>query len=388
MYRERAPFGVRDPSPHAPRPQPGTHLAMPHPMTPMPRVLALIAYTFAATCALAQVPTYSVQIVPDPPVPAGYELLQRDLNAVLPDGRVVVTNVYNGVGGEYFIGTEGDWQHFQPLPGDVSVIPHTFSSNGLVAGLSIGTDDMGHVVLWNGTVPTGLNPQLLHYSGANGINPNGVVSGTTYNQQTARYESWTWQNGQLTDLPTPAGYTGAMASQTTLSGLTVGYATSGNRPPVLWHNGVPSLLTVPDGDVQESFIGDINESGWIVGGRTYNGSWASGCYLWRDGQYELLRPSWNGFKAQLSDTGDVLFEDTWTSSLWRDGVVYNSHEIVMPGFDGSIVWMQNLLDDGRILAKVELDGTIHNAVLTPIPAPATLLLLAAAAMARARRQRA
>ncbi len=334
-----------------------------------------VAALLFVSCAGAQAPVYSVQVVPDPPVPVGREIFQRDLNGVLPNGRVVVTNIYNGGESEVFIGTDGDWQHFQPLPGDVDVLPRTFSSNGLAAGLSVNSEGVGHVVLWSDTVPTGLNPALLHYSGANGINSNGVVSGSTYNQQTQRHEAWMWRGGLLTNLLTPAGFTGAMASQTTLSGLTVGQATSGNQPPVIWHDGVPSLLTVPEGNLQWSFVSDINESGWVVGGRNYDGFGPSGVYLWREGQYELLRPSWLGFKAQLSNAGDVLFDDAWATSLWRDGVIYGPQDVLTPGFGGSVAWMQELLDDGRILGKVDVDGVIRNAVLTPIPSPGAVGLI-------------
>lgn len=67
-------------------------------MPRLPAVAVLLVLTVGSLCANAQTPAYTVQIVPDPPVPTGYPHPQRDPNFVLPDGRFVISHGYSNGG--------------------------------------------------------------------------------------------------------------------------------------------------------------------------------------------------------------------------------------------------------------------------------------------------
>jgi len=338
-------------------------------------------------CANAQTPAYTVQIVPDPPVPAGFPHPQRDPNLVLPDGRFVISHGYdNGAPGQQFIGNENGWATPTPLPGYDRAWISDVAANGDMLGSSINAPDTSRPTLWQGGQAIDLAPQLVPGALVSAMNASGTITGIVPTSGDSTYQPFTWSGGATTLLSVPQGYTTASAVATNIHGLTIGTAGSEAPRPVVWDLGVPTMLPVPEGDLWSVWMGGVNDSGWVVAHLLYHNG-PSGTYLWRNGERELLEEFWFPWPPMVSNTGDVLINDELGPCVWRDGTIYRMGDLQTPGFDGQVEWLHKMLNDGRVLGWVSVDGVMHNAVFTPIPAPATLSLMAFVALVSHRRRR-
>ncbi|HEX2838568.1 MAG TPA: hypothetical protein VHN77_10615 [Phycisphaerales bacterium] len=363
----------------------------------MPRrcaVTVLLSLTIGSYCANAQTPAYTVQIVPDPPV-SGL-VSQHVTNQVLPNGRFAVLSRLESGNAVQYVGNEAGWTVVQPMDGFAYAVVDEVTDDGTLFGRSVTSLGDARATFWpQGNVQApqwALSGNFVPVS----VNQQGVFAGYRAGPGPSDYAPATWQNGTVTTLPTSAGYSQALVKRVNASGQSVGIAfPDSGGPPIRalrWSAGAVEVLPLPSGEVWDAQVSDLNDDGWSVGNLWMPGTF-DGTVLWRNGGVELIGPGFGVHEAMISNTGDVLlgaYDDinaTTMERLWRDGLLYESGELLTPGFGGQLHWMQKLLDDGRLIGVATVNGVDRNVLLTPIPAPATLSLMVFVALVSHRRRR-
>jgi len=211
--------------------------------------------------------------------------------------------------------------------------------NGVMTNLGVGTatpneiNDSGQVVgtrnstshgfIWQNGVVTDIGDFGGGGSTANDINNNGLVVGAALTSQSGPvigplYHAYLWQNGVMTDVGVLPGMEESGASAINSSGQIVG--SSDTLDPetyevtsksFLYSGGVMTALPVPS---TESYAGDINDSGQVVGTmRAGGGSSNYHAYVYSGGvatNLNSLIPAGSGFhliSAQgINNAGQIV----------------------------------------------------------------------------------
>jgi uncharacterized membrane protein len=178
-------------------------------------------------------------------------------------------------------------------------------------------------VVWNGPDPTVLPPLPGDDSAFTwGINNSGVVVGGSYQSITnaAVSRAVVWRNGVPSELsPLPgAGYSFAYAINS--SGVIVG---GSGLKPVVWQNGTVTDLGVPSGFTNAE-AKDINDQGWILI-NAHRSDGTSQAFFWKSGQLTAITSSTGGdtMGHRLSNTGVIAGVEhsgsVFTAFSWQNG---------------------------------------------------------------------
>ncbi len=169
-----------------------------------------------------------------------------------------------------------------------------------------------------------------------------------------------------------------------------------NADPVayVWSATGNRTLAYPDIDPQwflRIYTGvEINDLGWVTAMRsltdqvTYN----SFTYLWRgEERIELPGGGADFLTPQLDNLGTLLSADDTSPYLWRDGELVHMNDLAISSFAGTLVSLDRLEPDGRVIGQALVDGIRVPVVLTPIPAPGSVALAFAGVTIAATRRR-
>jgi probable HAF family extracellular repeat protein len=257
---------------------------------------------------------------------------------------------------------------------------NAINNAGQIAGRSTFTPNSTfHAVLWENGARTDLTPGSVGYSTANGINEVGQVVGTTNNGS-----AFLWQNGVLTDLGHLGGG-GGFGADINNVGQAVGssYTTQVTELGPMqhafrWQNGVMTDLGVLPGD-DESGAGAINSFGQIVGSsghtdpQTYEVT--SRAFLYDGGVMTALPvPSWESYAGDINDSGVVVGTmraaggfSNYHAYIYAGGVVTNLNNLIPSGSGLHLAYANGINNAGQIVG-VAFDSRAyyHAFLLTPV----------------------
>jgi probable HAF family extracellular repeat protein len=203
--------------------------------------------------------------------------------------------------------------------------------HGVAVGWSNSPQDEAHAVRWDqagqivdlGTLPGYSN------SCARAINNHGQIVGYASNATSSKSGvensacAFLWENGHMTSLGVPAGFTSTRAYSINEAGQIAGFAiTDRNRThAVVWENGVMHDLGVfEDGTV--SVANAINNAGQVVG-QGDHGNGTVTAFLWENGVMHdlgLLRGDRYSRARSINNFGQVVGENRmYTKDVDRSG---------------------------------------------------------------------
>jgi uncharacterized membrane protein len=178
-----------------------------------------------------------------------------------------------------------------------------------------------------GLVPS---PQFVESGGMNDLVQ---IVGTTLSPETGTFCAFTWQQGQMIELPSPTGSSAAFGIADNLLGQVVGviYDASGNHgEAALWNKGKLTLLPgIPGGNFSQPKA--INIRGEIVG-TSQDASGITSAVLWRHGALTVLAN--NAIPGAINDENQVvgtLFTPPISAFLWQNGTT-----TVLPPLAGTV----------------------------------------------------
>jgi uncharacterized membrane protein len=176
--------------------------------------------------------------------------------------------------------------------------------------------------LWHSGTQTnigGLVPAPQFVEGG-GLNDLVQIVGTTLSPETGTFCAFTWQRGQMIELPTPTGSSAAFGIGDNLLGQVVGviYDANSNGEAALWNKGKLTLLPgIPGGNFSQPEA--INIRGEIVG-TSQDASGITNAVLWRHGALTVLAN--NAVPGAINDENQVvgtIFTPPVSAFLWQNG---------------------------------------------------------------------
>lgn len=208
-----------------------------------------------------------------------------------------------------------------PISGSVSTTVTALNDEGDLA-LTVNQGATVASYLWHHGVETnigGLGPSP-RFVESGGLNDLVRMVGTELSPTSGTFAAFVWSQGNMTELPTPAGTTASFGIQINLPGQIVGqvFDADFNAQTALWSHGTLTLLPGLPGGNGSQPVG-INIRGEIVGSSN-DASNVSNTVLWRQGALTVLVN--NSFPGGINDEGQVV--GTLLGSIlpfsWRNGV--------------------------------------------------------------------
>jgi uncharacterized membrane protein len=201
------------------------------------------------------------------------------------------------------------------------------------------------------------------HSGANAINDQGWVAGSSWNG-----EIWSdartatlWIDGVAIEI---SGLAGVMDMNN--AGAVIGVGTDWNT--YVYRNGAVTPLTVPGAINVQAWA--INEAGQIVITSWVSGVYAS--YVWHDGALTpILGPpgteGWHVEATSINNAG-VAVATAWSGSQWVSFLWQNGSAAALPAADGYDAWAWRISDSGVIIGEMyPHDGSFFSAAAAWYP---------------------
>ena len=224
-------------------------------------------------------------------------------------------------------------------------------------GLTVTTGGNAAVYLWHGGTLTNLgglvpSPALVE-GGA--LNDRVEVVGTTLSPTTGFFCGFTWQHGQMTQLPTPTGESDVFALSVNLFGQVVGqaYDVNFNSSGVLWDHGQATLLPgIAGGNF--TYAAGVNIRGEVLG-VSYDAANVPNTVVWRQG---VLTVAIKGaISNAINDRGQIVGSGG-TPFVWQNGTTTQ-----LPLIEGDGGTAQALNDLGQIVGWETTPAGSSNALL-------------------------
>jgi len=261
------------------------------------------------------------------------------------------------------------------LGGNAS-IARAINTFGQIAGqATLASSSLSHAVLWDNGAKIDLTPGSASSSTANGINDSRQIVLNTSNNT-----AFLWQNGVLTDLGSLGGG-GSFVQDINNAGQAVG---SSAARAFLWQNGVMTDLGVlPGGGDDESGAAAINSIGQIVGssGHTNLDTYeiTSRSFLYDHGVMTALPvASSESYAGDINDSGVIVGTmragggvSPWHAYIYADGVVTDLNSLIPPGSDLHLLNATAINNAGQIVGVAfDSRASYHAFLLNKGTAPA------------------
>jgi probable HAF family extracellular repeat protein len=247
------------------------------------------------------------------------------------------------------------------------------SDTGHVVGRSQTSTSKYHAILWSGGTTTDLTPSS-DYAVAYGVNDIGQVVGSIDNRK-----GFVWHNGVRTDLGDLGGGC-SHAADINDTGQIVGVSCPPAVPghATLWHdNAIIDLGVVPG--MEDSGAAAINSVGQIVGSsgfmdkETYEIT--SKAFLYENGVMNVLPvPSWESYAGDINDAGVVVGTmragggfSNFHAYVFADGVATNLNSLIPSGSGLHLAYGAAINNAGQIVGTAfDAQGRYHAYLLTPV----------------------
>ena len=287
--------------------------------------------------------------------------------------------VVGSAGNRGFLWQNGVMTELGTLGGNSSGASAINELGQVVGGATTAAPSTSHAVRWDNGVITNLLPGQV--SGASGINDAGQVIGTL----SANWRGFLLDNGVFTDLGTLGGPGGTTPMGINNAGQVVGSSSSTVSTPLgpmphafLWQNGVMTDLGVLPGD-EDSGAAAINNEGQIVGssGRTdpetYEQTYRP--FLYEDGVMTALPvPSSESYAGDINDAGVVVGTmragggfSHWHAYVYADGVVTDLNSRIPAGSGLHVLYATGINNAGQIVGVAyDAQAHYHAVLLTPV----------------------
>jgi probable HAF family extracellular repeat protein len=203
---------------------------------------------------------------------------------------------------------------------------------GVVAGSAQANNGARHAAVWKAKQPRDLG-LLGHgdYSSARDINDQGDVVGEANAVATGKPQAFLWHGGKMRQLPTLPGGTTCSAQAINNSGVVIGSCDlpNGLGHSVIWRNGsVEDLGIIGEAAEASSLALDINSRNQVVG---------------------VAQPEDGKLKA----------------FLWEKGKMIDLNQVIDPHSGWKLLVASRINDQGEILGRGYLKGSIHAFSLEP-----------------------
>jgi probable HAF family extracellular repeat protein len=248
------------------------------------------------------------------------------------------------------------------------------NDTGHVVGRSQTSTLKYHAVLWSGGTPTDLTPSS-DYAVAYGVNDIGQVVGSIDN-----WKGFFWHNGVRTDLgDLGGGCSHAQDINDTSHIVGSSCTTTPNMPhATLWHNDAIFDLGLVPG-MEDAGATAINSVGQIVGSsgfmdkETYEIT--SKVFLYENGVMNVLPvPSWESYAGDINDSGVVVGTmragggfSNFHAYVFAEGVATNLNSLIPSGSGLHLAYASGVNNAGQIVGTAfDAQGRYHAYLLTPV----------------------
>ena len=287
-------------------------------------------------------------------------------------------------GNKAFLWQNGVMTNLGSLGGTMSVA-YAINGAGQIVGQSSTLNNAArHAALWDHGAILDLLPGVA-YSRATGINNLREIVG-----ETGTF-AFLWRNGDVTDLGNLGGVS-TYANDINDAGQIVGASYTKEATPLgpmahayVWQDHVMTDLGILPG-MDDSGASAINSNGVIVGSSTHTDpdtyEVKSASFIYQNGTMTALPvPSWESYAGDINDSGVVVGSmrapggvSNYHAYVYKDGVVTNLNNLIPSGSDLHLAYARAVNNAGQIAGTAfDSRGFYHAFLLTPVP-PGTALL--------------
>ena len=268
-----------------------------------------------------------------PPLPSGYN---RAEGIAVNAGGTIIGACYEGRVATIGCVWENGAVRLLPSPAGMSAFPLDINDLGYVSGWVANPGSLPQAAIWSPSGVLTLLPVGADASRAEAMNDSGAVAVNKYGADvSAAATAAIWTSSGVTELPVPAGHTLIQVLDINNHGDVVG-ATHDNllrTRAVLWRNGIPEVLTLPNGALSSQAHG-INDSTQISGNADHRPA------LWRGSAGQTLSEL-GGAAYRISNAGVVAGTAGGVAVLFAPQTPSQEAEILAEN-------IQTLITDGSV----------------------------------------